>query len=132
MFSRRDKRHDHWIVAVWWLISFSLGAASAMASNSTSNQWSVTIAQSGRSGSITYRESAGSMPFYWEFGGSDAVAIIWIEKPPVWSSRYPWAVERKHEILERVADEVIRQKASACSADIDEQNGYIYIRERAG
>ena len=103
-----------------------------MATNSTSDQCNVTISQNGRSGSITYRESAGSIPFYLEFGGSDAIAIVWIEKPLVWSSRHPWAVERRREILERVAEEVIRQKASTCRADIDEQNGYICIRERAG
>ena len=132
MLRRRDKRHGHCIVAFWWLISFSLGDASTMATNSTSDQWSVTISQNGRSGSITYRESTGSISFYCEFGGSDSIAIIWIEKPLVWNSRYPWAVKRRREILERVAHEVVRQKASTCRAEIDEQNGYIYLRERAG
>jgi hypothetical protein len=45
-----------------------------------------------------------------EFGAGDAVAIIWIEDLAVWNRRYRWAVERRREILERVAYEVVRQK----------------------
>ena len=101
-----------------------------MATTPTSDQWTVTIDQTGRSGSIAYKEPLGSISFYWEFGGDDAVAIIWIENSAIWSSRYPWAVDRRREILERVAREVVRQKAPKCKAEIDEQHGYMYIRER--
>jgi predicted RNA-binding protein with TRAM domain len=98
---------------------------------SASEEWSVEVVESGRSGSIGYREAAGFISFYWEFGGGDTVAIIWIEDLAVWSTRHPWAVERRREILERVAREVVRQRAPTCRADIDEQSGYIYIRENA-
>jgi hypothetical protein len=94
-------------------------------------QWSVEIVQSGRSGSVNYHEPSGCISFYWEFGGGDTVAIIWIEDLAVWSSRHPWAVGRRREILERVAYKVVRQKAPTCRADIDDGNGCIYIREHA-
>jgi hypothetical protein len=100
-------------------------------SNPASEQWSVEVTASGRSGSVDYHEDAGSISFYWEFGGGDTVAIIWIEDLATWSTRHPWAVERRREILERVAHEVLRQKAPTCRADIDDQNGYVYIREHA-
>jgi hypothetical protein len=95
-----------------------------------SEQWSVEITASGRSGSVKCHEPSGCISFYWEFGAGDTVAIIWIEDLAVWNSRYRWAVERRREILERVAYEVVRQKAATCRADIDDGNGYIYIRER--
>jgi len=38
------------------------------------------------------------------------------------------AANRQHEILERVAREVVRQRAPTCKAEIDERAGYIYIR----
>jgi hypothetical protein len=69
-------------------------------SSPTSQQWSVKITQSGRSGSVDYRETAGCISFYWEFGGGDTVAIISIEDLAVWSTRHSWAVERRREILE--------------------------------
>ena len=115
-------------MAICWVISFSLGAVSTMATNSTSDQWSVAIEQNGRSGSIEYREPLGRISFYWEFGGGDTVAIIWTKNSCEWSSHYPWAVERRRQILERVANEVVRQKAPTCKADIDDEKGYIYIR----
>ena len=106
---------------------FSLGSTAVM-STSPSKDWSVEIVQSGRSGSVNYHESSGSISFYWEFGGGDTVAIIWTKDVAVWSSQHPWAVKRRREILERVAQEVVRQKAPTCRADIDDANGYIYIR----
>ena len=98
---------------------------------SSSGQWSVKVVESGRSGSIEYRESAGSISFYWEFGGGDTVAIVWVGDLASWSTRYPWAIDHRRAILERVAHEVVRQKAPSCRADIDEKSGYIYLREPA-
>lgn len=96
---------------------------------SASQDWSVEILESGRSGSIGYREAAGFISFYWEFGGGDTVAIIWVEDLAAWNTRYPWAVGRRREIMERVARDVVRQKAPTCRAEIDEQSECIFIRE---
>ena len=111
--------------SVAWLILFSLGIMEM----SSSEHWSVKIVESGRSGSIEYRDSAGRMSFYWEFGGGDTIAIIWVGDLASWSKKYPWAIDDRRMILERVAHEVIRQKAPTCRADIDEKDGYIYICE---
>jgi len=104
---------------------FSLGTMEM----SGSEQWNIKIVESGRSGSIEYRDSAGQMSFYWEFGGGDTVAIIWGGDLASWKSRYPWAIDQRRTILERVAREVINQKAPRCRSEIDEKAGYIYIRE---
>ena len=102
-----------------------------MITSPTSQQWSVEVTASGRSGSVNYHEPSGCISFYWEFGGGDTVATIWVEDSGLWRTRHPWAIERRREILERVANEVVRQKAPTCRAYIDEGHGYIYIRERA-
>jgi hypothetical protein len=93
--------------------------------------WSIEIKSTGRSGTVEYREEAGSLSFYWEFGGGDAVASISVGDLAKWTAAYPWAIDRRREILERVAQEVIRQKAPNCRADIDDAGGYIDIRENA-
>jgi hypothetical protein len=100
-------------------------------SNHASNEWSVHVEGSGPSGSVLYHENAGCISFYWEFGGRDTVVIIHVDDQAAWSTRHPWATERRREILQRVASEIVRQKAPTCRADIDEQHGYIYVREHA-
>jgi hypothetical protein len=96
--------------------------------NSTPNDWRVEIVANGRDGYITYREDSDSAKFYWEVGGGDVLAIIHAGKPSMWSYKYPWAVDRRHELLERVSKEVIRQKAPTCTATFDDKTGEILLR----
>lgn len=91
--------------------------------------WSVDVAERGRDGHVYYRESAGTITFYWEFGGGDVVAIVSGGRGKDWEKNYPWAAVRRGEIMARVASEVVRQKAPSCRADIDEQQGCIYLRK---
>jgi hypothetical protein len=97
---------------------------------SEEKDWSVEIETSGRSGVISYHEGSRSIPFDWEFGGGDTVATIYLGQPALWNRRHSWAVDRKQEIAERVAEEVIRQKAPDCTADIDLENGSIHLRKK--
>jgi hypothetical protein len=98
--------------------------------NSTPNDWRVEVMVNGRDGYITYREISDSAKFYWEFGGRDVTAIIHTGKPSTWRDKYPWAADRRHEILERVSKEVIRQKAPTCTATFDEKTGEILLRRK--
>jgi hypothetical protein len=86
---------------------------------------------SGREGYVFYREGANELPFYWEYGGGDFVVIVRIEEPDKFVLRYSWAAERKGEILKRVAQEIIRQQAPGCNAEIDERHLCILVREQS-
>ena len=99
-------------------------------SSSEANDWSVVIEAKGRSGTVQYREPGGSIPLAWEFGGNDVVAIIYFENEAAWHARYPWTMGRRVEILQRVAAEVIRQKAPGCRAEIDERAGWINLQQQ--
>lgn len=94
------------------------------------NHRHVDITEKGRYGSVIYRELGHSLAFYWEFGGGDAVAIIQAEDRPALLAS--WIGARRAGILRFVADEVIRQKAPHCRADIDEEAGCITLRQRTG
>lgn len=89
----------------------------------------VEIQAHGRSGTIVYSEPAGSLSFFWEFGGGDVVVTIMVGTATDWAKQYPWAVERRSGILRRIADEVIRQKAPGCCAETDDVGGFINIVE---
>ena len=91
-------------------------------------EWSVDIRQDGRNGTILYRESSGCLSCYWEFGGDDGVAIIDVGDEATWIREHAWAAPRRVEILGRIADQVIRQKAPGCGAEIDDRKGCIRLR----
>jgi hypothetical protein len=78
--------------------------------SSTDNR-SVAITTTGRSGKIIYRETGGELDFHWEIGGGDAIAILQTGSPQVWNAQHPWAAGRRSEILRFVAAETVRQMA---------------------
>ena len=91
-------------------------------------KWKVVIKEEGRSGTIVYTESGNEARFYWEFGGGDTLVFISGAKQADWDVKYPWAAGRCQEIYERVADEVIKQKASGHKPSFNLASGFINIQ----
>lgn len=94
----------------------------------TTSNGAVSIVENGRSGTVYYREPAGELQLYWEFGGGAVVAAVQLGTAAEWRTKYPWAAERRSAILHAVAAEVIRQKAPTCVAEIDERSGWMNLR----
>lgn len=88
----------------------------------------VTITTEGRSGSVIYTADGGRISGWWEFAGGDAIAIANMGSMAEWQRVHPWAVSERSAILRFIAQEMIRQKASGCRADIDEESGWIELR----
>lgn len=83
----------------------------------------VDIDQSGRGGRISYAENGNTMCFDWEFAINGAT--VFVPSPDEWDLRCQkegggWARGRRQEILERVAQEVRRQKAGSASVSIED------------
>ena len=87
----------------------------------------VEITQSGRGGSIFYRENDQVVSFGWEFALDPALALIFGPKASQWDRAAPWAQGRQDEIFQRVAEEVVRQKAQGCDFETDLDEGVIEI-----
>lgn len=98
--------------------------------NPSLDDWNVECEPVGQCGYFFYHEGSRELPFVWEYGGDGVIVIVRFEQPDKLPLRYLWAVERRREILERVAQEVIRQRAPTCVADIDEQSLCIYVKEK--
>ena len=90
---------------------------------------SVHVVENGRSGSIVYAEAGQQLSFWWELGGSDCVALVRVGDEAEWRARQGWALPRRAEILRHVADELIRQKAPGCRAEIDAAGGWITLKQ---
>ena len=96
------------------------------------NVWTVQIVTKGPYGSVIYQEGSHSASFPWEFGGGNIIAIIHLTPSSEWSEKYPWAAGRRDEIVERMVNDVIRQKAPDCTPSITEQHGksFVHLRKR--
>lgn len=92
-------------------------------------EWSLEFKPIGRDGYLFYHEGSHELPLYWEYGGGSVVLIVRFDEPDKLALRYPWAVERRREILGRVAQEIVRQRAPDCRAEIDEKAFCIHIKE---
>jgi hypothetical protein len=90
----------------------------------------VSIESHGPGGTVTYHEAGNQLACYWEFGGADAVAIVQCGNTAAWA-RHPWALGRRADILRRIADAVVQQKAPDCRAEIDADTGDIVLRQIA-
>lgn len=83
----------------------------------------VVITDQGHAGTVEYVEGDLRLPLWWEFttGG----AWVWAPSPVQWdaywaSSGAPQAAGRRDEILQRVARECVRQRATSVSFEVDE------------
>jgi hypothetical protein len=81
----------------------------------------VTIETSGRGGTIWYRDEAGKIPFDWEFGGQDCIAIIFLPTEKQWRDAYQRSTEAAEQIVAFVAAEAIRQKSPGCVSRISDR-----------
>jgi len=87
----------------------------------------VEVSQSGRGGSIHYREGSNTATFDWEFASPPALALIFGPTARTWDRRYPWAEGRQAEIFAFVAAEVVREKAAGAGIEIDLGSGTISL-----
>jgi hypothetical protein len=96
----------------------------------SAENWSVECEPAGQCGYFFYHEDARELSFYWEYGAGDVVVIVRADDPTRLTTRHPWIIGREREILQRVADEVVRRRAPTCTAEIDEKTFSIYVREQ--
>ena len=93
--------------------------------------WQVNIGCSGRAGSAKYIEADHSIEFWWELGGVDVVAVIVAPPPQAWNSEeMVWTCGRRREILNRVAEQIIRLCAPNSVAEITDGDTAIILRRR--
>ena len=84
--------------------------------------YTVVIEQSGRGGSIVYREGENTARFSWEFAMPPSIALLFGPSP------FPeWAKERRAEVFAAVGAEVVRQKAPRGTFTMDLEAGMMEV-----
>lgn len=74
--------------------------------------------QEGRGGSIYYKEGDINIEFGWEFGGGNAVVILYIPETKYWEAQTGTPLSRRDEILKFLCEQVIRDQAPGCKYKI--------------
>lgn len=88
---------------------------------------SVEIDQSGRGGSIYYREGPNTITFDWEFALPPAIVLIFGPNAKGWDASVPWAAGRQAAIYERVGADVVVMQVEGGSHVVDLDAGVIEI-----
>jgi hypothetical protein len=93
----------------------------------------VTTRMEGRERRVFYRQGPDQvLEVYFEFGGSDVVAIVSFGSAQDWAATHSWAAARWGEILRVIPTELCRRDASSVDPESDEATGVILLRRRAG
>ena len=87
----------------------------------------IDVTTSGRSGRIHFRDGENAHTFDWEFGGRNVVVTIYVPRPAVWTTVTPWPLERRTEILTRMATDVANQKCAGCAIEVTD--GWVNLLE---
>jgi hypothetical protein len=88
------------------------------------DEYEVEITSVGRSGNVIYKEHGGALRFWWEFSTTGAFVNIPSDKN--WDNycereNSAWGKGRKAVIIERVAAEIRRQKATTSRVEIQDE-----------
>jgi len=87
----------------------------------------VDILQSGRGGTIYYREAHFVVALSWEFALPPAIALIYGPRAASWDADHPWAAGRQRAVYEFVGAEMVRQQVPGGSAVLDLDAGVIEV-----
>lgn len=71
-------------------------------------------AQYGRGGTVTYTKGKTRLTFDWEFGGGDAVSLIFVPREEHWVAQTGLPLTERPAVLEFVAQQAVRDQAPNC------------------
>ena len=88
----------------------------------------VTINDKGRTGIITYTDDDTTIDFFYEFSVGACLATISVPKIVEWEKHTRLSVEKRSEILNYIAQQIIELKDMGCGYKISDN--FIEIIER--
>lgn len=76
----------------------------------------------GRGGSLIYKDNDGQIRFYYEFGGGNCVAIIFIPSEAEWADQTGRPIAERNAILDFIAAQAITDQAPGCYYKISDNS----------
>jgi len=84
-------------------------------------QRSITYSSQGRGGSVIYQDAQSSIRFYYEFGGGNCVAILFIPDMASWEKETGRPIAERDSILDFVARQCLHDQVSSGYFRISDQ-----------
>jgi hypothetical protein len=86
----------------------------------------------GKGGWLTYGEGGETARFSWKLAGKEGTLVAWVIVPTSkrWAEDVPWAADRRDEILDRIARELLRQRCPTCRVLIQKDAIEMHVRVR--
>lgn len=85
----------------------------------------VEFLSKGRGGYVIYKDEHGDIKLFYEFGGGDCLAIIYVPTIDEWKSKTNREIAQRQSILTFIAEQSIKVQAPDCYYEISEN--YIEI-----
>ena len=83
----------------------------------------------GRSGYVIYKDGLNDIKLFFEYGGGNCVAIIYVPTTKEWTSKTNRPLKQRLSILTFVANQVIQHKSPNCYYELSDS--YIEILRKA-
>lgn len=83
----------------------------------------------GRGGTVVYRDEKGELNFFFEYGGGNCIAIIYVPAIDEWIKTSGRPVEDRQAVLSFIAEQIIKDKAPGCNYMLSTNCIEIFIPE---
>ena len=81
------------------------------------------------SGYVVYKDQQGEIKFFFEFGGGNCIAIIYVPTENEWAIKTKRSVIDRQQILSYVANQVIKDQAPNCYYKLSDHWIEIFTKE---
>lgn len=72
----------------------------------------------GRGGYVVYKYDENQLKLFFEYGGGNCVAIIYIPTAKEWTNQTKTNLEERQKILTFIAEECIKDQAPSCNYEL--------------
>ncbi len=86
----------------------------------------VSFSNDGRSGHVFYESPAGKFSMYYEFGGGDVVAVIYVPGAEQWVAKTGIPLEKREAVLNYIGNETVAQQTKNGSFKLSANSILIY------
>ncbi|HMQ47505.1 MAG TPA: DUF4287 domain-containing protein [Saprospiraceae bacterium] len=82
----------------------------------------------GRGGSFTYQSNEGSFNGYWEFGGGDALALLFFPSESQWEAQTKLPLKQRQWIMDFVGQQAVKQQTTSGRGSYEMEGDVMVLR----
>lgn len=88
----------------------------------------VTFYSEGRGGSFTYQSQEGTFNGFWEFGGGDAIALLFFPSASQWEAQTKIPFKKRQWVMDFVGQKAVQHQTTGGRGSYDIEGDVIVLR----